>query len=168
MEKYILKLTNEERVKLLSLVNKGKGAVKKLTHARILLATDESADEQQTDLSVAESLHVSERTVRRIRIECVEHGIDSALERKPQSSKRTRRIQGDQYVSLIALGCSTAPEGRCRWTLKVLADKLVSLDVIDSVSPQTIGRVLKKNELKPWQKKKWCLPEASADFVCKM
>lgn len=81
---------------------------------------------------------------------------------------RPRKIQGDEEARLIALCCSGAPEGRCRWTLELLADKLVSLDIVDSISPQTVGRVLQKNELKPWQKKEWCIPEASADFVCKM
>ena len=168
MEKYIAKLTNEERVNLISLVSKGKGSANKLTHARILLAIDGSNDEQRTDLSVAESLHVSERTVRRIRIECVENGLDSALQRKPHSATRPRKIQDEEEARLIALCCSTAPEGRCRWTLELLAERLVSLDIIDTISPQTVGRVLQKNELKPWQKKEWCIPEASADFVCKM
>lgn len=153
MEKYIAKLTNEERVNLISLVSKGKGSANKLTHARILLAIDGSNDEQRTDLSVAESLHVSERTVRRIRIECVENGLDSALERKSHSATRPRKIQGEEEARLIALCCSTAPEGRCRWTLELLADRLVSLNIIDIISPQTVGRVLQKNELKPWQKK---------------
>ena len=168
MEKYIVKLTNDERVNLVSLINKGKASAKKLTHARILLAINESNDEKRTDASVAESLLVSERTVRRIRIECVENGLDSALDRKSHSATKPRKIQGEEEAHLIALCCSSAPEGRCRWTLELLANRLVSLKIIDSISPQTVGRVLQKNELKPWQKKEWCIPEASADFVCKM
>lgn len=146
----------------------GKASAKKLTHARILLAADENINAQETDLSIAESLHISDKTVHRIRKECVENGIESALNRKPHSEKKPRKIQGTEEAHLIALCCSSPPEGRCKWTLKLLADKLISLEIVDSVSPQTVGRVMQKNELKPWQKKEWCIAEANAAFVCNM
>ncbi len=105
MEKYIVVLTKDERENLISLISKGKASAKKLTHARILLAVDEFNDNQRTDVSVAESLHVSERTVRRIRTECVESGLGSALERKPHSATRPHKIQGEEEAHLIALCC---------------------------------------------------------------
>ena len=128
MEKYIVKLTNEERVDLISLISKGKASAKKLTHARILLAIDGSNNGIQTDASVAEPLHISERTVRRVRTECVENGIGSALERKLHTAARPKKIQGAEEARLLALCCSNAPNGRTRWTLKLLADKLGAVD----------------------------------------
>ena len=168
MEKYIVKLTNDERENLISLINNGKASAKKLTHARILLAVDENANERTTDVAVAKSLHISDKTVHRVRQECVEHGIESALGRKPHSATRPLKIQGEHKAHLIAICCSTPPEGRCRWTMKLLANKLISLEIVDSVSPQTVLNTLNKNELKPWQKREWCIPEASSEFVCKM
>lgn len=69
---------------------------------------------------------------------------------------------------MIAVCCSKPPEGRCRWTIKLLSEKLISMEIVESISPQTVLNTLNKNELKPWQKKEWCIPEASAEFVCKM
>jgi transposase len=144
MEKYIVRLMKDEQVNLLSLINKGKASARKLTHARILLAADESDSDRRTDEVIAELLRVSNKTVHRVRKNFVAHGIDGALERKPHSAKKPRKIQGIEEAHLIALCCSSAPEGRCRWTLKLLADKLVSMEIVDSVSAQTVGRVLKK------------------------
>lgn len=168
MGKYIVKLTNSERENLITLINKGKSSAKKLTHARILLAVDENTHGCKTDKDVAASLHISDKTVHRIRQECVEHGIDNALERKVHSAKKPLKIQGEHEARLIAMCCSTPPEGRARWTMKLLANQLISLEIVESISPQTILNTLNKNELKPWQKKEWCIPEASAEFVCKM
>jgi transposase len=146
MEKYIVKLTKDERKNLLSLINKGKAAAKKLTHARILLEADEGNLERkpQTDEAIAQLLHVSYKTVKRVRKQLVEDGLESALQRKPHSGKKPHKINGDEEARLIALCCSNPPEGRCRWTLKLLANKLVELEIIESISPSTVGRVLKK------------------------
>lgn len=148
MEKYIVKLTQEERDELLALIKTGKKiAVAKSTHARILLAADEGVNEakRKTDDQIAEELHVDPKTVKRIRKTCVMDGLENALERKAYTSeKRPKKIGGTEEAHLIAICCSTPPEGRCRWTLKLLADRMVTLEIIDNVSPSTVQRTLKK------------------------
>ncbi len=118
--------------------------------------------------SIAKQLHVSIKTVERVRKRFVEEGVDSAINRKNHSRAKPSIFKGEEEAQLIVMACSNPPVGRSRWTLKLLADKLISLDVVESVSPSTVGRALKKNELKPWQNKEWCIPEANADFVCNM
>lgn len=145
MERYTVKLTQDERVNLLLLVKTGKAPAAKLTHARIILATDENnTDKTPCDTKVSKELHVSSRTVARTRQRFVEEGLESALSRKPHSNTRPRKIDGDQEAHLIALSCSAPPSGRARWTLKLLANHLIELEIIDSVSSATISRVLKK------------------------
>ena len=145
MERYVVKLTQDERANLLLLVKTGKASAAKLTHARIILATDENnTDKTPYDTKVSKELHVSSRTVARTRQRFVEEGLDSALSRKPHSNTRPRKIDGDQEAHLIALSCSAPPAGRARWTLKLLANHLIELEIIDSVSSATISRVLKK------------------------
>src|SRR5271155_2982315 len=138
MEKYIVKLGMNERESLLSLISKGKASARKLTHARILLEADENSGNRKTDEEISHSLHVNQKTVQRVRQACVENGIESALERKPHSRYKSHKIQGEEEARLIALCCSSPPEGRCRWTLKLLADKLILLEIVDSISPQTV------------------------------
>lgn len=144
MEKYIVKLTQEEREYLLSLIKKGKASACKLTHARILLEVDENDGEQKTDVEVAEELHIGSKTVKRIRKRLVEEGLEEALSRKAHKITRSKKISGEEEAHLIALTCSQPPEGRSRWTLKLLSDRMVEMEVLESVSPSTIGRALKK------------------------
>lgn len=144
MEKHIVRLTNDERENLLLLISKGKSAAKKLSHARILLAADENSGERRTNEAIAEFLHVSKKTVQRVCKECVENGLESALERKRHARYKPRKLQGEEEAKLIALCCSTPPEGRGRWTLKLLSDKLVSLEIVDSICPDTVRTTLKK------------------------
>ena len=144
MEKYIVKLTQEERETLLSMLKKGKASANKLMHARVLLEVDEKKTTTKTDEKIARDLHISVKTVARIRQRFVEEGLESALLRKPHANPKSRKINGDEEAHLIAICCSTPPEGRSRWTLKLLADRLVEMEVIDSISPVTISRVLKK------------------------
>lgn len=145
MEKrYIVKLTDEERATLLKMLKAGKASANKLMRARVLLEADESAAIKKTDGQIGSQFHVSGRTVQRIRQRFVELGLDAALERQPHSNFRPRRIDGSQEAHLIAICCSTPPEGKARWTLKMLADRLVEMEVIDNVSPSTVGRTLKK------------------------
>jgi transposase len=148
MDKYIVKLTPEERAELLTLIRVGKKAANKLMHARVLLSADENDTnlKSKTDEEIATELHVSNKTVARIRQRFVEEGLESALSRRPHANPKSRKIDGEQEAHLVALCCSTPPEGRSRWTLKLLANKLVSLELIDSVSPSTICRVLKKTK----------------------
>lgn len=148
MEKYIVKLTQEERKNLLSLIKKGKTSAYKLTHARILLEADEGeqAENKKTDLEIAEQLHVGPKTAKRIRKRFVEEGLEAALARKAHSRTRSRKIEGEEEAHLLALSCSPPPEGSRRWTLKLLSNKMVEMEIVESVSPATIGRVLKKTK----------------------
>jgi transposase len=146
MEKYIVKLTQEERESLLLYIRKGKMAAYKLTHARILLAVDEGRHcaDKKTDVEISKQLHVGVRTLERLRKRCVEEGIESALLRKAHSRSKPKKIMGEEEARLIALCCSNPPKGRARWTLKLLSDELVNLEIVESVSTTTVGRVLKK------------------------
>lgn len=146
MEKYIVKLTQEERENLLTLIKTGKASANKLTHARILLMADESNNNEmkKTDEEIGKQLHVSAKTVARVRKQLVEGGLESALLRKPHANPKSRKIDGEQEAHLIALCCSNPPEGRSRWTLKLLANKLVEMEIVDQISSTTVGRVLKK------------------------
>ena len=148
MEKYTVKLTQEERENLSSLTKTGKHAASKILHARILLACDEGeyADSQsiKTDKEVAKLFDIIELTVHRIRKCLVEEGLEAALSRKKHVRTRPRKIMGEEEAHLIALCCSSPPEGRKGWTLKLLSDRLVSMEVVESISPATVSRVLKK------------------------
>lgn len=146
MKKYKVTLTTEERQDLHDLIATGKAAAKKLTHARILLKADAaSGGPAWTDDRIAEALDVSAATVERVRQRLVEHGLEAALVRKPQDRpSRPRKLDGRAEAHLVALACSKPPEGRTEWTMQVLADKLVELEVVDSISDETVRRTLQK------------------------
>jgi hypothetical protein len=146
MKKYKVTLTPEERKSLQELIAAGKAATKKLIHARILLKADASpAGPAWTDARIAEALEVNVRTVERLRERFVEQSLDAALGRKKQDRpSRERTLDGKAEARLIALACSEPPRGRVRWTLRLLADKLVELEIVDTVSTETIRRALKK------------------------
>jgi transposase len=142
---YRVKLMDEERAYLESLLNAGKGAARTLTHARILLKADEGpAGPKWTDEAIAEALEVNRSTVERVRQRCVEEGFDAALRPRPSRQIRLRKLDGAQEAQLVALACSPAPDGRDRWTLHLLADKLVELEVVDTISYETVRQTLKK------------------------
>jgi transposase len=137
--KYIVDLTVDEQEYLLSLIKKGKPTARKVARAHVLLLADEGA----TDEEIAESFHVGVSTVHRTRQRFVEEGLAEALSEQPRLG-RTRSLTGKQEAFIIALACSTPPEGRCRWTLELLADRLVELKQVEEISPVTVHRVLKK------------------------
>jgi transposase len=150
-KKYLVTLTPEERDWLTGLVSAGKRSALTITRARILLKADQ-ADEGPAweDQDIAQALDCSVRTVERVRQRFVERGPDQALGRKPQDRpSRERKFDGAAEARLIALACSAPPEGRARWTMKLLADRLVELEVFDSVSDETVRRVLKKTSSSP-------------------
>ena len=143
--KYVVRLTPEERQTLQAMVDKGKGAADKLLRGRIFLKADVSDDGPGwTDLEIADAFEVGASTVHRLRQRLVEEGLDAALLRKPQSTRRPAKLDGAQEAKLIAIACSEAPAGRARWTLQLLADKLVELKVVDSISDETVRQRLKK------------------------
>lgn len=143
-KKYRVRLTAEERALLETLVSRGKGEARKLAHARILLQTDEAGGAPAwTDQAVASALNTSTRTVERVRQRFVEEGFDSALLPKPTKRVYQRLLDGDQEAHLIALACSTPPQGKKRWALRLLADQMVELNYAEAVSRETVRRTLK-------------------------
>ena len=143
-KKYIVRLTQEERDALSELVNKGKTQAYRIKHANILLAVDADGPNWNDERS-AQAFGCHVQTVANVRQRFVEQGLEAAIERKKQKSpSRERILDGEAEAKLIALACSTPPEGRAKWTLKMLADKLVTLEVVDSICDQTVRRTLKK------------------------
>ena len=145
MKKYVVTLTEEERQELREMVSRGKAAARKLVHARILLKADAAeGGPGWGDAEIAEGLEVGRVTVERVRRQFVEEGLQAALERRAPQREYARKLDGDGEAHLIALACTQAPEGRSRWTLRLLADRMVVLEYVDELSFQTVRRVLKK------------------------
>lgn len=146
MKKYLVTLTVDEREQLTGLIASGKGAAKKLAHARILLKADQAdGGPAWTDERIADAVEVSVTTVERVRQRFVEDGLDAALARKKQDKpSRQRTLDGRAEARLIALACSPPPDGRKRWTMQLLADELIELEVVDAVSDETVRRTLQK------------------------
>lgn len=148
-KKFIVDLTSKERKYLQKLVKKGKVAGYKIRHAQMLLKADQGPyGPGWTDERVAEAFGSHIETARRLRQRFVEEGLDAALQRKKRQNYR-RKLDGDAEAHLIAIACSQPPQGRSRWTLRLLADRLVELSVVDSVSHMTVSRTLKKTSLSP-------------------
>lgn len=147
-KKYIVTLTEEERRMLHEMLSRGKAAARKLMHARILLKVDSSVGGPGLDDSaIAQEVEAGRATVERVRKEFVEEGLDAALERRKPQREYRRTLDGDGEARLIALACGQAPEGRSRWTLRLLADRMVALEYVEQVSYQTVRRTLKKTNL---------------------
>jgi len=138
-KRYIVDLTAAERAALLALLTKGVASVRRLTRARILLLADEGA----TDREIAAALHVHPATVERTRRRFVEGGPEAALSERLRPGGRPK-LGGRQEAHLVALACSAPPEGRTRWTMQLLADRLVALELVEAISDETVRRVLKK------------------------
>jgi hypothetical protein len=146
MKKYRVTLTVEERQRLQAMIAAGKAAAKTLAHARILMKADQAdGGPAWPDQRIAEALDLSVATVERVRQRLVEHGLDAALHRKAQDRpSREPIIDGRAEARLVALACSAPPEGRKAWTLRLLADWLVELEVVEAVAPETVRQALKK------------------------
>lgn len=150
MEKYRVTLTPEERADLESLVSVGKGAARKLTHARILLLADTASGHNRGDEAIVAALGTSLRTVERVRQRLVTEGLSAALVPRPQPARPGKvKIKGDLEQLLIKLACSDPPQGRCHWTLQLLADELVVLGLVKKVSTETVRQALKKTTSNP-------------------
>jgi transposase len=139
--KYLINLSEEERRELELLTRKGQSPARKFKRAQILL----HADEGKTDKAVAQGLHVAEATVFRTRRRFVEQGLEAALKESPRPGKQ-RKLNGKQEAFLVALACSQPPQGRQSWTVQMLADQLVTLDVTDAISDETVRRTLKRGK----------------------
>jgi transposase len=150
-KRYRVTLQADEREQLEALLARGKADVRRLKHAQILLKADETENGPAwSDAQIADAVVCGEATVERVRRRFVEEGLELALSpyRTPRRVYRPK-LDGEQEARLITLACSTPPEGRTRWTLRLLADALVELDVIDSVSYETVRQTLKKTNLSP-------------------
>ena len=144
-KKYRIRLTTDEQRELKGVVSRGRAAAYKQTHARILLMSDESRrDGGMTDAEITGALGVGLSMVERIRKRCVEGGIESALNRKEQMRRRKKILDGEGEARLVAMACGEPPDGRASWTLKLLADQLVECEVVETISTETVRRVLKK------------------------
>jgi len=145
---YRVKLTEAERNELKDLLNKGRVAARKQTHARILLQCDESGvNPAKNDRVVAEALNTSARSVERVRQRFVEEGLESALNPKVQERSYFKKLDGAAEAFLVATACTQAPEGRAEWTMQLLANKLVECQLVDSISDETVRKTLKKMRL---------------------
>ncbi len=150
-KKYPVILTGDEREELKRLIAAGSAPARKLTHARILLKADQSPEGPGwVDEQLADAVEVSQPTVARVRKQYFEEGLEAALNRRAPNREYHRKLDGEQEARLIALACSEPPEGRARWSLRLLADKLVELEIVEEeVSYQTVGRILKKTPSSP-------------------
>jgi len=149
VKKYVVKLSAEERERLTALIQSGKHPARKLTRARILLKADAGeAGEGWSDSRIAAALDTGLVTVARIRQQLVEEGFEAVLTpKRSPASARQRIFDGAAEAKLTALACSEPPKGRARWTLRLLEDKVVELNIVARVSDNTIGRTLKKTSL---------------------
>jgi transposase len=147
-KRYIVSLTPDERQTLEELTKKGKAAAAKINHGRILLKADVNhPDGGWLDQDISKALNISTRTIERVRQRFVEESLDKALTRHPRQSSPRRRLDGEAEAHLVALTCSSAPSGYSRWTLRLLADQMVVLGYVESISHESVRQVLKKTSL---------------------
>lgn len=149
-KKYRVTLSGAERDELTALIRKGKAAARKLAHARVLLQVDEAeSGPGGTDEQTAGALNLSTRTVERVRERFVEQGLAAALLPQPSTRRYERAFDGAQEAQLIALACSEPPEGKSRWTLRLLAEQAVEWKIVDTVSHESVRQTLKKTNSSP-------------------
>jgi transposase len=161
--RYRVTLTADEREQLQRLVSGGKGAVRKLKRAQILLAADAGSPDEM----IAGNVGVGTSTVYRTKQHFVEDGVERALNEAPRPGQ-PRKLSASDESLLIALACSSPPEGRARWSLDLLAGELVRLTSHEMLSGDTVGRRLSEMDLKPWLQKMWCVPKIDGEYVARM
>jgi transposase len=144
-KRFMVNLSADERDSLRHLIGAGTAPARKLLHARILRKADQSSDGPGwVDRAIAEAVEVSQPTIARVRRQYVEQGLEAALTRRPPRREYHRKLSGEQEARLITVACSQPPAGQARWSLRLLADRLVDLEIVEAVSYQTVRRVLKK------------------------
>ena len=161
--RYGVELNQTERDQLKALLNGGRHAARKLKRAQILLAADADASDEE----IARSVGVGGSTVYRTKRRFVLGNLEAALCEEPRPGA-DRKLSGKEEALLVATACSNPPKGRARWTLELLADELVRLTEHDNISRETVRRRLTENELKPWRKDMWCIPQVDGEFVARM
>lgn len=158
MDKFRVALTDEERADLERLVSVGKGAARKLTHARILLLADAVGGTDNCDDDIVAALGCSLRTIARVRKRFVTESLDAAVSPRPQPLRPDKiKIWGDVEQRLVELACSDPPRGRCHWTLRLLGEEMVSLGLVERISTETVRQALKKTT----SSRGWCRRGAS-------
>lgn len=158
-----MQLSDDEQAWLREMLAAGNASVRKIKRAQCLLA----AHDGQTDDTIAAIVGVGHATLSRLKKRFVEEGLQAALNERPRPGGAPK-LSMQQKGLLIATACSDPPEGRSRWTLRLLADKMVELTTLSSLSHETVRQRLAESELKPWQKKMWCIPKVDAEFVARM
>lgn len=161
--RYIVELSNEERKELAVLISNRSTGSQKRKRAQILLACDRGI----TDVMIAQTLPCGESTIYRTKKRFVEEGLQASLNEQPRLGGR-RKLSGKEEATLVALACSKPPSGRANWTMELLASEMVRLTDHSTVSRETVRRRLKENELKPWQRKMWCIPAVDSEFAWRM
>jgi transposase len=157
--RYAVDLTDTERAALREILSKNKAKRSTIINAYILLKADRSCGWTNADIALA--YEVSTKKVEQLKKRFVEEGFEAALYRKPVANVHRRKITGDEEAHLIALCCSQAPEGQDRWTLRMLADKMVELDIVDSISHETVRQTLKKMNLNRGKRKNGVFPQST-------
>jgi transposase len=171
MSKYSVKLNQEQKKVLENLVKKGEAPARKILHAQILLKSDKGEwGPRWRDQQIQEAFGLGETVIKRTRKRYVENGLADALERRKQPKRpEKQKIDGKQEAQVIAMLCTERPEGQERWTLRALTDRLIEVEIVEQVSHETVRTTLKKNQLKPWQKKQWCIgPTGDENYVYHM
>lgn len=161
--RYLVDLSEDERSELQAMLSGGKHAARRLKRAQVLLA----ADAGMTDDTIASSVGVGGSTVYRTKRRFVEGNLDKALNEAPRPGA-SRKLTGKEEALLVATACSSPPEGRCRWTIELLAEEMVRLTAHEALSRETVRRRLAENELKPWRQKMWCVPKVNGEYVARM
>jgi transposase len=161
--RYRVELSQTERAELTALLSGGKHVARRLKRAQILLAADAGA----SDAEIARSVGVGGSTVYRTKRRFVLGNLEAALSEEPRPGAK-RKLTGKEEALLVATACSSPPAGRARWTLELLADAIVKLTLHESLSRETVRRRLAENDLKPWRKDMWCIPQIDADYVARM
>lgn len=148
-KKYVVRLTDDERAQLRDVVSKGTAQAYKIKHANILLSTDADGPASR-DQDIAKALHCHTNTVANVRQRFVEQGLEAALGRKKRLKPPCDKLlDGEKEARLIALSCTQPPHGHARWTLRLLAEKMVALEIVESISHETVRRTLKKTTSSP-------------------
>ena len=155
--KYIVRLSNKERVQLEDLVARGRVAKATRQRAQVLLRADQGQEGPgSVDEAIVDVVGVSLSTVHRVRQQFVEEGLETSLYRKPATNRQYRKLDGVQEAHLVALACSAPPAGRVCWTMQLLADKLVELEIVDSIGREAVRTTLKKTFFSPGAKSNGC------------
>jgi Homeodomain-like domain len=150
MDKFRVSMTPEERAELVRLVCRGKTAARRLIHARILLLADTTPGPERCDDDIVAALGVGPRTIMRVRRRFVTEGLPAAVDPRPQPPRPDKvKIKGNLEQRLLRLACTDPPQGRCHWTLRLLADELVALGLVDTISTETVRQALKKTTCNP-------------------